>query len=143
MKPGMTWSWLHRAARRTVLSFGVLLVALLAAVVVGTKPAGASTTFTVTDNGDAADSNITDTRCDTDPASGKQCTLRAAIEEANDTNGADTIDFDIGTSGTGAKTISPGSELPAIGVNFDLHSSMRSPEAHPPLTGRQVDMARE
>ena len=78
-------------------------------------PAGAATTFTITENSDAADADITDARCDTDPdASGKRCTLRAAIQEANDTAGANTIDFDIGTSGTGAKTISPGSELPAI-----------------------------
>ena len=51
--------------------------------------------------------------CDTSPKKGKQCTLRAAIEEANDTPGPDVINFKIG--GTAAvKTISPTSPLPAI-----------------------------
>ncbi len=57
--------------------------------------------------------DITDDRCDSDSAAtGRQCTLRAAIEESNDTAGADIIDFDLG--GTGAQAISPTSELPTI-----------------------------
>jgi CSLREA domain-containing protein len=100
----------EKGAILTVLSALVLAFMLALAV----EPAGASTTFIVTETGDAGDSDITDSRCDTDPATtGKQCTLRAAIQEANDTAGADTIAFDIG-SGTGSKTISPNSELPAI-----------------------------
>lgn len=43
---------------------------------------------------------------------GDECTLRAAIEEANETPGADTIVFDIPT--TGVATISPTSALPEI-----------------------------
>ena len=71
------------------------------------------TPFTVNESDDAADADITDDRCDTDSATtGRQCTLRAAIEEANDTFGADTIDFDLG--GTGATAISPTSALPTI-----------------------------
>ena len=42
---------------------------------------------------------------------GSQCTLRAAIEEANATPGADTIDFDIGGA---SKTIKPDPALPTI-----------------------------
>jgi hypothetical protein len=46
-------------------------------------------------------------------ALGGRCTLRAAIEEANDTAGDDTINFNIGGTGAG-KTISPSSALPTI-----------------------------
>jgi len=42
----------------------------------------------------------------------RECTLRAAIEEANATTAADTINFNI--AGAGPHTISPTSELPAI-----------------------------
>ncbi|MBA3551870.1 MAG: hypothetical protein H0W27_03220 [Actinobacteria bacterium] len=93
--------------------------ALLAVALVGalpaafSVPAGAATTFTVNQTGDAADQDITDNRCDTSPAAGRQCTLRAAIEEANDTPGADAITFSI-SSPTSVKTISPASPLPAI-----------------------------
>jgi hypothetical protein len=43
MKPGMMGSGLHRAAQRMVLLFGVLLVELAVASMVGTKAAYAST----------------------------------------------------------------------------------------------------
>ena len=95
--------------------------ALLARMVLGgtvllalsSVPAEASTTFAVNSTGDAGDIQITNGTCDSDAAAGSQCTLRAAIEEANDTAGDDTIDFDI--SGTGAvRTISPASALPTI-----------------------------
>jgi hypothetical protein len=95
-----------------LLAFIVLALMVLGPMIVS-RPAHASTTFTVTETGDDGDADITNARCDSSTASGDQCTLRAAIEEANDTAGADTIAFDIG-SGTGSKTISPGSELPAI-----------------------------
>ena len=55
-------------------------------------PAGAATTFTVSDAGDSG----TDT-------------LRAAITSANAAAGADTIDFNLG-----GQTISLASALPAI-----------------------------
>ena len=51
--------------------------------------------------------------CDTSRKKGKQCTLRAAIEESNDTPGADTINFNI-VSDASVKTISPASLLPII-----------------------------
>jgi len=54
MKSGMMGSGLHRAARRTVPFFGVLLVALAAASMAGTKAAYAST-FTVNSTGDEGD----------------------------------------------------------------------------------------
>ena len=76
-------------------------------------PAEAATTFTVNDDRRCRGQQITNGRCDSDAAAGSQCTLRAAIEEANDTAGADTIDFDIGGTGV-ARTISPASALPTI-----------------------------
>jgi hypothetical protein len=96
-------------------------MALLALAALGTMmllalqptPAWAATTFTVTRPGDEGDINLSNARCDASNDSGDQCTLRAAIEEANDTDGDDTIDFDIG-SDTGVKTISPDVPLPPI-----------------------------
>jgi hypothetical protein len=87
----------------------------LAGVLIGlwSGPADAATTFTVNKTGDAGDLNISDDMCDTSSKSGNQCTLRAAIEEANNTPGADTINFAIGGRAT-VKTIEPRSGLPAI-----------------------------
>jgi CSLREA domain-containing protein len=76
-------------------------------------PANAAVTFTVNSTGDESDLNLSNTRCDVSPATGRQCTLRAAIEEANDTPGADLIRFNISSSAT-VKTISPASPLPPI-----------------------------
>lgn len=78
----------------------------------GGQPAHAAT-ITVNRTGDAGDRNIADAACDTSPKRGKQCTLRAAIEEANDTSGADEVGFAIGGTAP-VKTISPLSPLPTI-----------------------------
>jgi CSLREA domain-containing protein len=68
-----------------------------------------NTTFTVTSTGDGADNDLADGLCNdgTD-----NCTLRAAIEQANALPGIDLIAFNLG--GTGVHTISPSSALPAI-----------------------------
>ncbi len=60
------------------------------------------------------DFSVSDGRCDTDstPFNGVQCTLRAAIQQANATPGADTINFNI--QSIGVMTISPASDLPDI-----------------------------
>ena len=84
------------------------------------SPANADTTFTVNSTGDQNDTDFpggafdgtSDAKCDVDSgAQGDQCTLRAAIQEANVTVGADTITFDSSLSG---QTITLASELPAI-----------------------------
>ena len=64
-------------------------------------------TFTVNSNGDTADASPGDTSCDDGAGN---CTLRAAIEEANATGGATaiTIDFNAGM------TITPTTLLPTI-----------------------------
>ena len=66
------------------------------------------TTFTVDSTGDGADSDTTDGVCDDGNG---ECTLRAAIEEANEAERS-TIKFDI--SGSGTQTIQPASALPTI-----------------------------
>jgi hypothetical protein len=75
--------------------------------------AAAATTFVVNRTGDAPDLNVGDGRCDTSATTGSQCTLRAAIQQADKTAGADTINFNIGGT-TGVKTISPAKPLPTI-----------------------------
>jgi CSLREA domain-containing protein len=57
-----------------------------------TPAAHAAAAFTVNSTGDGADSNTADGVCD--DGSGK-CTLRAAIQQANATAGADTINFSV------------------------------------------------
>ncbi|MDQ4126355.1 MAG: CSLREA domain-containing protein, partial [Actinomycetota bacterium] len=117
----------ERAAKRRVVAMGFLLVALTVLFLVltagkpaqGRPPIGDS--FTVNSTGDQADANLENSLCDVDLAvTGNQCTLRAAIEEANDTpNGTlngipvnNVIRFNI--AGGGVQTIQPLSELPAI-----------------------------
>ena len=98
---------------RTALVLG-LLAATLAAGLSAAGEARAATTFTVNSTGDQSDANFSDGRCDVDlSTSGNQCTLRAAIEQANETSGADAIYFDI-PGGSGVKTIRPTSQLANI-----------------------------
>ena len=89
-------------------------------LVAGAGPAWAAT-FTVNRIGDAGDRSLSDARCDISNNNGSQCTLRAAIEEANDTAGADAIHFGIGG---GSKAIKPASELPDIteAVTIDAYT---------------------
>lgn len=84
------------------------------------KLAYASTTFTVNSTGDEDDLDFPggvsngspDGNCDADSSVNDMCTLRAAIQEANVTAGADTINFNI--PGSGMQTISALSGLPLI-----------------------------
>ena len=71
-------------------------------------------TFTVNRAADTPDANLANAACDVNASQqGNQCTLRAAIQEANDTNGADEIRFNI-VSAAAVKTIFPTSALPTI-----------------------------
>jgi len=99
------------AGSTKALILGLLLAALVS-LTLAVKPAHADATFTVNSTGDSADTNLSDGLCDTSSLAGIQCTLRAAIQEANDTPGADTIEF--GIPGDFVRTIFPTSELPAI-----------------------------
>src|SRR5215211_9530646 len=87
--------WTERA--RALISLrAAVTVALLLALLVAAEPARAApTTFTVNSTDDAGDATL-DGTCDSDDsAPGDQCTLRAAIQEANTTTDRDTIDFNI------------------------------------------------
>jgi hypothetical protein len=85
-------------------------IAAMAAALLTAPAALGATTFVVNGNGDAPDSDVAgDPACDTDPAPGDQCTLRAAIMQANATAGADTITFT-----TGGEAPAPLTALPAI-----------------------------
>jgi CSLREA domain-containing protein len=108
---------------RTLSQRGWLALALAgvaSAILVGTVLA-AGTTFTVNSTGDGADANPGDGVCDT-AAAGTECTLRAAIGQANNTStnrGPDTINFNIPVSdpnrnAAGVFTITPHSPLPVI-----------------------------
>jgi CSLREA domain-containing protein len=102
---------LRKIPRRPVLllalALAVLIVGLLAVV-----PPALAATFEVKSTGDQADADTTDGVCDADPAAmGSQCTLRAAIQQANATSGTDNITFGIGT---GLQTIALNSQLPEI-----------------------------
>jgi len=77
--------------------------------------AHAAAAFTVDSTGDGADGNTADGVCNDGAGN---CTLRAAIEQANATPGTDTINFQIGT---GVQTIVLGAALPDVSdpVNID------------------------
>lgn len=113
----------------TPLGFGRSLVltmtAALAAVCLSSAiaPAYASLTFIVNSTGDEGDFNLDDESCFTGVRrfGAEVCTLRAAIEQANATAGADRIHFSILAfrdggcdSFSGVCTITPASGLPFI-----------------------------
>jgi CSLREA domain-containing protein len=86
--------------RARTLAFGLaVMAALLFGLLQVARPAHAAT-FTVNSTGDGADANTADNICDSDLGTAdEQCTLRAAIQQANATSGADQINFSI--PGTG------------------------------------------
>ncbi|HEY3833228.1 MAG TPA: PKD domain-containing protein [Acidimicrobiia bacterium] len=67
------------------------------------------TTFVVNSTADGGDAHVNGT-CST--ATAGQCTLRAAVQEANAASGAAEIDFNI--PGSGVQTITPQSALPPL-----------------------------
>ena len=104
--------------RTKMLAAGFLVAAMMAALsLMPASSAHAAKTFTVNLTSDTPDANLSRVACDVNPSAlGKQCTLRAAIQQANATAGADTIRFAI--PGTGVKTIHVNSDgfgaLPTI-----------------------------
>ena len=96
---------IRRAALTAIVSVAVALP-MFSGV-----PVAATTTFVVNRIGDAPDLNLANAACDVSSKTGRQCTLRAAIQEANDTPGADTIKFNITST---SKTIAPTTPLPPI-----------------------------
>ena len=93
-------------------ALGTGLTSLVLGFTLAVGPAQAAT-FVVDSTGDAAAVGSTaDGTCDADPTPAIVCTLRAAIQEANGSGGADLIDFNIAPAG--AKTIVLGGALPTI-----------------------------
>ena len=98
----------------TLLLATVALAALLAAL-----PAWADTTFTVDSANDAPDADPGDGACST--AAG-ECTLRAAIEEANNLDGDDVVGFEPSVEDTitlGGSNLLIGSNLKIEGPGAD------------------------
>src|SRR5215207_1111122 len=91
----------------------------LAPLLLPARPARAAATFTVNATGDRRDQTPGDGVCFTgllllrdNARSLPECTLRAAIQEANATAAADLIRFRI--PGPGVQTIAPASALPFV-----------------------------
>jgi hypothetical protein len=97
-----------------VLTLAVVLTLALAVgpLLLSAPPAKANPILTVNLTSDATDRDLSDDRCDVSAHPGSQCTLRAALREANNTPGADAIYFNI--PGGGVKTIRPNNDLPFI-----------------------------
>src|SRR5829696_11447 len=103
--------------RTKALAAGLLVAGMMAMSLMPAPAVHAATTFVVNDTRDSPDASGASGTCDIDVFNdGNQCTLRAAIQQANATSGADTINFNI--PGTGVATIHVNSggfgALPAI-----------------------------
>lgn len=95
--------------------------------------------FVVNSVGDLGDASLADGLCDSDLVSaGLQCTLRAALEQANSTSGADTISFAIGS---GPATIEPSGPLPAVTETLTLDASTQPGFSSVPLIELRGDGA--
>ena len=101
----------HGDSGTRVLAVVATTILSLAVAAFAPAPASAAATLVVNRTGDASDLAPGDGRCDTSTKAGRQCTLRAAIQEANALAGADTINFNITNA---AKVIAPNSPLPPI-----------------------------
>jgi hypothetical protein len=104
---------LYNRARRTLFitfALGLLGLFILPERLLQTfePTVRAATTFIVNSTGDGADSDTADGVCNDGTGN---CTLRAAIMQANATPGTDTINFAIGS---GLQTIRPTAQLPVI-----------------------------
>jgi hypothetical protein len=102
---------------RALVALAVLTMTASLLAVMAVRPASASTTFTVNYPYDTSDATSADSLCDVATfIPGEQCTLRAAIQQANATQGADAIHFGIPDSyGAGVKTIHVGATSPSNG----------------------------
>ena len=106
-----------RVNKTVTLSFLVVSAAILIGSLAA-GPALALSTFTVNRTTNESDASTADGMCDVDAATaGNQCTLKAAIQQANanaNPTETDTIRFKIPGDPTKLKSIKPTSELPAI-----------------------------
>ena len=122
---------LHRV-RTLVYWLLALLVATSIGVLLAANPAHAAN-FTVNRTGDESEpvANQGDGVCDALPSTtGSQCSLRAAIQEANANNNdptvVDLIRFNIVAGTSSVKTISPASQLPTITERVTINGYTQS-----------------
>ena len=90
-----------------ILLTALLAIASLGLLALGPSPVHAQNIYVVDSNGDADDAAVGDGTCAT---AGGDCTLRAAIQEANATTNNDDIEFDLPQTGSFA-TITPSEEF--------------------------------
>ena len=76
-------------SKQLVRVYSIFLILTILLAQFGIRPAAADVTFTVNSTADMVDANPGDGLCETDVTG--DCTLRAAIQEANRWEGADTI----------------------------------------------------
>jgi CSLREA domain-containing protein len=131
--------WSRKALAACLMVVATLLAACL---MLAAQPAHAATTFTVNDTADEGDVAALDGVCDVTRQLDGVCTLRAAIQQANATSGADTINFNI--SGTGVQTIHVNSDglgaLPKITEQVTI-DGYTQPLAHPNTLAQGNDAA--
>jgi hypothetical protein len=96
-------------------------------------------TFSVNETGDQGDASAGDGVCDRDGVTpGSQCTLRAAIEEANALGGADNIHFNIPTSDSGYRDYdTPNSSSSGDSLGGDDYWLIQ-PSAQLPIINTQI-----
>jgi CSLREA domain-containing protein len=104
---------------RTLLKASVL-AAMVCGALAFASPAWAAT-FTVNQTNDAPDRSPGDGRCDTSTATGLQCSLRAAVQEANALAGADTVNVPAGTFTLGSElSVSSNLTIAGAGAGFTI-----------------------
>jgi hypothetical protein len=90
-------------------------------------------TFDVNTAADTTDANTADNHCDVDTgAGGDQCTLRAAIEQANATSGADTITVNASVK---LSTLQPATGYPTITEQVSIDGCSSDPNHAGPCLG--------
>jgi CSLREA domain-containing protein len=149
-------------AVRLILAMILAATLALASLLVATESSYAATTLVVNSTGDAGDNNTTDDTCFTGnqiPSGGggggpvplvDECTLRAAIQQANATTGADTINFNIPTTdandcdaASGVCTITPNSSLPDVQDQLTIDGySQRPCSSNPAPCSRRNTLAK-
>src|SRR5688500_11576810 len=82
-------------AKTLVRPFSILIILTILLAQFGLRPAAADANFIVNSTADMVDANPGDGFCETDITG--DCTLRAAVQEANALAGADTISLPAGT----------------------------------------------
>ncbi len=107
----------------------LLLVTAAATCLLATTRSEAAT-FTVNTTADGVDLVLGDGICEATNGEG-DCTLRAAIQNANDLAGTDTIEFNI--SGSGSHTITVTSDLPTITNDLTINGASQPGFSGSPL----------